>query len=135
MRKLRTWRAYLTERFATNPGAAIRYLKFSLEEYQVDGDTPLLLLALHTVVESQGGISRLAKKTGIAPEILSDILSSDEAPRIDMLGAILNALGCQISLEPIADTDHRFETESEEKTDVEPAVQKGVEQVVEPPLS
>ena len=78
---MRTWRAYLTERFASNQEAAIRYLKFSLEEYQVDRDTPLLLLALRTVVESQGGIPVLAEKTGIAPESLSDILSSNEAPR------------------------------------------------------
>ena len=135
MRKLRTWRAYLTERFAANQEAAIRYLKFSLEEYQVDGDTPLLLLALRTVVESQGGISVLAKKTGIAPESLSDILSSDEAPRIDTFGTILNALGCRLLIEPIADTDHRFVTKREGETDVNPAIGKSVEQGVEPHLS
>ena len=135
MRKLRTWRAYLTERFTANPEEAIRYLKFSLEEYQVDGDTPLLLLALRTVVESQGGISVLSKKTEIASESLSDILSSDEAPRIDTLGTILNALGCRLLIEPIADADHRFMLKCEEGTDVNPAVEKDVEQVVEPHLS
>ena len=124
MRKLRTWRAYLTERFAANQEEAIRYLKFSLEEYQIDGDTPLLLLALRTVVESQGGISVLAKKTGIAPESLSDILFSDEAPRIDTLVLILNALGSRLSVEPIVGTDH-----------YNPAVEKRVEQVAEPHLS
>ena len=124
MRKLRTWRAYLTERFAANQEEAIRYLKFSLEEYQVDGDTPLLLLVLRTVVESQGGISVLAKKTGIAPESLSDILSSDEAPRLDTLVLILNALGGRLSVEPIVDTDHH-----------NPAVEKDVEQVAESHLS
>ena len=124
MRKLRTWRAYLTERFAANQEEAIRYLKFSLEEYQVDGDTPLLLLALRTVVESQGGISVLAKKTGIAPESLSDILSSDEAPRIDALVTILNALGSRLSVESIVGTDHHNR-----------AVGKGVEQIAEPHLS
>ena len=121
---MRTWRAYLTERFAANQEAAIRYLKFSLEEYQVDGDTPLLMLAFRTVIESQGGISILAKKTGIAPEALSDILSSDEALRIDTLVPILNVLGGHLSIEPIADTDHR-----------NPVVEKGVEQVSGPPLS
>ena len=135
MRKLRTWRAYLTERFAADQEAAIRYLKFSLEEYQIDGDTPLLLLALRTVVESQGGISVLAKKTGIAPESLSDILSSDEAPRIDTFGTILNALGCRLLIEPIADTDHRFVTKHETETNITTTVEKGVEQVVEPHLS
>ena len=135
MRKLRTWRAYLTERFAANQEEAIRYLKFSLEGYQVDRDTPLLLLALRTVVESQGGISTLAEKTGIAPESLSDILSSDEAPRIDTLGIILNALGCQLLVEPIADADHRFKHECEEGTDVNQTMEKGVERVAEPSLS
>ena len=135
MRKLRTWRAYLTERFAADKEAAIRYLKFSLEEYQVDGDTPLLLLALRTVVESQGGISVLAKKTGTAPESLSGILSSDEAPRIDTLSAILNALGCRLLIEPIAATNHCFEPKREDETDVNPAVEESIEQVVEPHLS
>lgn len=135
MRKLRTWRAYLTERFAANQEEAIRYLKFSLEEYQVDGDTPLLLLALRTVVESQGGISVLAKTTGIDPESLSDILSSDEAPRIDTFVTILNALGCRLLIEPIAGTDHCFQSKREGETDVNPAVEKGTEQVVEPHLS
>ena len=135
MRKLRTWRAYLTERFAADQKAAIRYLKFSLEEYQVDGDTPLLLLALRTVVESQGGIPALAKKIGIAPESLSDILSSDEAPRIDTLGTILNVLGGRLLIEPIAGTDCRSESKREEGTDINPAVEKDVEQVIEPSLS
>ena len=132
---MRTWRAYLTERFAADQEAAIRYLKLSLEEYQVDGDTPLLLLALRTVVESQGGIPALAKKTGIAPEFLSDILSSDEAPRLDTLSTILNALGCQLLIEPIAETDQRFNPKCKEGTDVNTAVQKDVKQAVEPHLS
>ena len=132
---MRTWRVYLTERFAADQETAIRYLKFSLEEYQVDGDTPVFLLALRTVVESQGGISGLAKRTGIAPESLSDILSSDEVPRLDTLSTILNALGCQLLIEPIAGTDHCFEPKSEGETDVNPAVEKGVEQVIEPHLS
>ena len=135
MRKLRTWRAYLTERFAADQEAAIRYLKFSLEEYQIDRDTPLLLLALRTVVESQGGISVLANKTGIAPESLSNILSSDEAPRIDTLGTILNALGCRLLIEPVVGPDHCFEPKREDGTDVNSAVEKDIEQVVEPHLS
>ena len=101
MRKLRTWRAYLTERFTANPEEAIRYLKFSLEEYQVDGDTPLLLLALRTVVESQGGISELAKKTSIKSQDLSKILSSDKPPSLDTLSEILKAFGCRLSIELI----------------------------------
>ena len=112
MRKLRTWRAYLIERFAANREEALGYLQLSLEEYQVDGDTPLLLLAFRTVVESQGGISELAKKTGIAPETLSDTLSSDTPPPLDMLGTILNALGCRLAIEPLAAANPSLELAS-----------------------
>ena len=95
----------------------------------------MLLLALRTVVESQGGISVLANKTGIAPESLSNILSSDEAPRIDTLGTILNALGCRLLIEPVVGPDHCFEPKREDGTDVNSAVEKDIEQVVEPHLS
>ena len=127
---MRTWRAYLTERFAADQEAAIRYLKFSFEAYRVDRDTPLLMLAFRTVVESQGGIPVLAKKTKIAPETLSDILSRDEAPRVDTLSTILNALGCRFLIEPIADTYHRFKPKCKERTDANTVVEKGVEQAV-----
>ena len=69
MERMRTWRAYLTGRFAADQEAAIRYLKYSLEEYQIDGDTPLLLLALQTVVESQGGIFRTCQENRNRPRI------------------------------------------------------------------
>lgn len=122
MRKLRTWRAYLIERFAANREEAIGYLQLSLEEYQVDRDTLVFLLSLRTFVESQGGVSKLAKKIGIAPEVLSEVLSSDTPPPLDMLGTILNALGCRFSIEPIARTASCLEPKSGEGTEVSPAV-------------
>ena len=135
MKELRTWREVLIEQLAANRAEAIGYLKLSIEEYQVDGDTPLLLLALRTVVESQGGVSALAQKTGLAPESLSDILSSDEAPRIDTLSTILNALGCRLLIGPVADTDSCVESKREDETDVNTTVEKSIAQVIEPPVS
>ena len=55
--------------------------------------------------------------------------------RIDTLSTILNALGCRLLIEPIADTDHRFKPNCKEGTDVNTAVQEGVDQAVEPHLS
>ena len=101
MKKLRTWREYLIEQLAADWEAAIAYLQVTVEDYQVDGDTSLFMLGLWTFVESQGGIAELAKKTDIAPEALSKILDSDEPPRIDTLGTILNAFGWKLSIEPI----------------------------------
>ena len=66
---------------------------------------------------------------------LSDILSSDEAPRLDTLITILNALGCRFLIEPIVDTDDCLEPKCEGGTDLNPAVKKGIEQGAEQHLS
>ena len=101
MRKLRTWREYVIEQLAEDWDAALDYIQFAMEEYQVDGDTEVFLLALYTFVESQGGIEEVAKRTAMAPETLSKILSSEEAPHLNTLATVLNALGCRLSIEPL----------------------------------
>lgn len=101
MRELRTWTEYLIERFASEKGEAIGFLHAVMEEYQIYGNSAAVVGALHTIVTSQGGISEFAKKINIDPQILSEILSSDEAPRIDTLRTILNAFGCRFSIEPV----------------------------------
>ena len=101
MKKLRTWREYLIKRLAADPSRAGGYLQAALEYYQIHGDAAVFLLALQTVVESQGGISELAKRTDTSPQTLSELLTSDDLPRISTLTTILNALGCQISIQPI----------------------------------
>ena len=105
MRKLRTLHEFLMERFAADNEEAIGYLDVALEEYQEDGDTPFFLLGLQNVIEAQGGVSEVAKKIGIAPQVLSDVLSSEKAPRLDTLRTILQALGCRLSIEPLKDTN------------------------------
>jgi DNA-binding phage protein len=80
---------------------AIGYLDVSLEEYQIDGDTSFFLQGLRNVVEAQGGVAEIAKRTAIAPETLSKILSSEEAPHLDTFATILKALGCQLSIEAL----------------------------------
>lgn len=101
MRKFRKWHDYLIERLAADKEEAIGYLDVALEEYQEDGDTSFFLQGIKTVVEAQGGISELAKKTHISPDALEKVLSSDKAPHVDTLGIILNALGCRLSIVPI----------------------------------
>ena len=70
MREYRTWREFLKEELA-NPEAAIDYLQVSLEEYQVAGDTSFFLQEVQTVIEAQGGVEEIAKRTAMAPETLS----------------------------------------------------------------
>ena len=103
MRKLRTWREYLIKQLAANWDEALDYIQFAIEEYQVDGDTAVLLLSIETFIESQGGIAEVAKRNAMAPETLTKILSSEEAPRIDALAAVLKTLGCRLTIEPLKD--------------------------------
>ena len=80
---------------------AIDYLDVALEEYQVDRDVHLFLVALRTVVESQNGIAALAKRTCTQPKALLEMLSGEEMPRIDMLSSVLTALGGRLSIKPL----------------------------------
>ncbi|MDE0635675.1 MAG: transcriptional regulator [Candidatus Poribacteria bacterium] len=101
MRKFRKWHDYLIERLAADKEEAIGYLDVALEEYQEDGDTPFFWQGIRNVIEAQGGIPELAKRTQMSPDALLKILSSDKAPHVDTLGTILNALGCRLSVVPI----------------------------------
>ena len=104
MRKLRTLHEFLMERFAADSEEAIEYLNVALEEYQEDGDTLFTpLLGLQQVIEARGGVSEVAKKIGIAPQVLWDALSSEKAPRLDTFNTILQALECRLSIEPLKD--------------------------------
>lgn len=105
MREYRTWEEILMERFTSDWAEAIGYLDVALEEYQEDGDTPFFLLGLQNVMEARGGVSEVAKKIGIAPQVLSDVLSSEKAPRLDTLNTILQGLGCCLSIQPLKDTN------------------------------
>ena len=102
MSKHRTWRQYLLDKLSTNREEAIDYIQVALEEYQVDADVDVLLLSLRTFVEAEAGITELAKRTHMSPDALQKILSSDKAPHLDTLCNILNALGCRLSIEPLA---------------------------------
>ena len=101
MRQYPKWHDYLINRLASDKEEAIGYLDVALEEYQHDGDAPFFLKGIGNVVEAQGGITELAKRTHMSPDALQKILSSDRAPHLDTLGTILKALGCRLSIEPL----------------------------------
>ena len=100
MREYPKWRDFLMEQLA-DPEAAIDYIQVSLEEYQADGDISFFLKEIQTVIEAQGGVAEVAKRTATAPDTLSKILSSEEAPYLDTFATILKALGCRLSIEPL----------------------------------
>ncbi len=101
MRQYTKWHDYLIDRLASDKEEAIGYLDVALEEYQQDGDAPFFLKGICNVVEAQGGITELAKRTHMSPDALQKILSDEKAPHLDTLGTILNAMGCRLSIEPL----------------------------------
>ncbi|MBF0611175.1 MAG: putative addiction module antidote protein [Magnetococcales bacterium] len=65
-----------------------------------EGGRGLFLLALRNVAEAQGGMARLASKTGLNRESLYRTLSERGNPRISTLDAILEALGLTSVIQP-----------------------------------
>ena len=101
MKKKSAWRKYLTERLSMNREETVHFLDSVMEEFQIYENFATVLSALEVVIEAQGGVSEMAKRTHISPDALKKILSSDKAPHIDTLGTILNALGCRLSIVPL----------------------------------
>lgn len=75
-----------------NPTEASAYLNSVAQ----DGSLGFLLIALRNVVEAQGGISALAKKTGLARTTLYKTLSKNGNPEIYTLNVILKIYGLRI---------------------------------------
>ncbi len=113
MRKMGIWREYLIEKLADRE-RAIGYLQAILDDYQIDGNCTVVLRALQTVVEAQGGVSELAKQTDMDPEVLSKVLSDDGPSLLDVLGTVLSALGYQLSIKPRAHKNSNLETDTDE---------------------
>lgn len=92
MKRTVRYHDYLIKSLA-NPVEAAAYLSAVAEE----GEIKSLLKALRNVVESQGGIGRLAKKTKLGRTTLYKTLSSNGNPEVNTLNIILRAYGIRIS--------------------------------------
>ena len=82
-----------------DPEEAQAYLEAAFLAYEADGNTDALLLAMRDVAEAQGGIGQLAKRTDVSREHWSEILASQQTPRLDHWLAVLSALGFRVRLE------------------------------------
>lgn len=100
MRKMRTLREYLIERLVDKE-RAIGYLRAILDDYQIYRERTVVLRALQTVVEAQGGVSKVAEQVDMDSQLLSKVLSNKDTPLIDALGIVLKALGYQLSIKPL----------------------------------
>lgn len=88
---------YLMEVLA-NPVEAAAYLNSVAE----DGEIEYLLKALRNVVEAQGGVGALAKKTKLSRTTLYKTLSATGNPEVATLAAILAVYGIRIGFFTVA---------------------------------
>lgn len=77
-----------------DPDEAVEYLNAALE----DGESEVFLLALKDVVNSRGGMSKLATSTSLNRENLYRMLSSKGNPELKSLRALLRAMGMQLTV-------------------------------------
>ena len=132
MEKYPTWREFLIEKL-TNPEKALGYLQVYLEDYLIDGDTPFFLKGVRNVVQTQGGIPKVAKQAGIDPETLSDFLSSEDPLNLNIFCTILKVFGWQLSIEPLAAKakDQSDEVTSQKLTKSDETLKASTPQVAE----
>jgi len=89
---------------ASRPYRAADYLKTEahiaayIEAALEDGHPKVLTLVLRDVADAVGGMTALARKTGLSREALYRTLSAAGNPRLDTLNAILTAFGLQLSV-------------------------------------
>jgi len=84
-----------------DPKEAAIFLETALEEFQKDGDLKALLLSLRHVVEAQGGIGQLARKTHLNRESLYKMLSAKGDPKFTTITTLLNGIGVKLAVTPI----------------------------------
>src|SRR3989337_2996362 len=83
-----------------DPTEAVGYLNAALE----DGEPEVFLLALRDVVDSYGGMGKLAASTSLNRENLYRMLSTKGNPEFFSLSNVLDAVGFRLAVEPKAAT-------------------------------
>lgn len=79
-----------------DPEFAAAYFNTALEE----DDMSVILLATKNLVEAKGGMSKIAKETGLNRESLYRALSEDGNPKLSTFYKILHALGMKLNAYP-----------------------------------
>ena len=95
MAKSRNYQRNLLEALK-DPNEAVEYLNAALEE----GEPEVFLLALRDVVDSYGGMGKLAESTSLNRENLYRMLSSKGNPEFFSLCTVLSAVGFRLAVEP-----------------------------------
>ena len=102
MAKSKNYQSNLRESLK-DPTEAVEYLNAALE----DGEPEVFLLALRDVVDSYGGMGKLAESTSLNRENLYRMLSTKGNPEFFSLSTVLDAVGFRLAVEPKAAADSR----------------------------
>ncbi|MBI4356667.1 MAG: putative addiction module antidote protein [Gammaproteobacteria bacterium] len=81
-----------------NKREAENYLEASLEAFQDDNNMEAFLLALRHIAKAEGSMGALAEKVHMNRQALYKTLSANGNPRLQTLGAIVNALGFRLNV-------------------------------------
>lgn len=94
----RSHEAATVESFRKDPQFAAEYLNAVL----ADGDQEELLLAIRRMAEAFGGVAKLAAKAELNATTLYRTLSPKGNPALKSLTAVLQAMGMQLAVRPLA---------------------------------
>lgn len=87
-------KTFLTSDYLQTPEAVADYIDAALHE----DDPKLLLAALRDVVDSQGGMTMMASRTGLNRESLYKSLSETGNPKLSTLFEIIRTLGLHLTV-------------------------------------
>jgi len=90
----RSYQESLTQRLR-DPEEAAAYLDAALEE----GDRSAFLVAIRNVIDARGGMTRMARQTGLNRENLYRVSSERGNPEIRSLEKLLKGLGLRLAVE------------------------------------
>lgn len=98
----RTHKEYLSE-LLQDPEEAEAFLSVAFDDFLSTNDTESFLHALHTLALAKGGVSKLAKKTGLNRQNLHRIFSNKNktVPKLDTIAKVLNGLDLKLAIETI----------------------------------
>lgn len=101
-RQYRTFQEMKVSHFRNHPEDLSSYLAISFEESKKDGDWSTFLVALRTAVETKGSMTDLANALGRSRPSLYKTLNENATPQLESIEAILEHLGCELSIRPLA---------------------------------
>lgn len=100
----RTHHEATVESFRRDAKFAAAYLNAVLDE----GDRTEIMTALRYVAEAFGGVSEIARKTGLNTTTLYRTLSQKGNPELTSFMEIMKAVGMRVRVEPLSPTRRKY---------------------------